>query len=208
MPCTPAGCKRKFASLWRLKVHYRAPPNERGSGKERGHGVELPICPACGEELEPGKHHNKCKAGRTTNPPSKRVPKAGAAAARGTKPARAGAGTAKKKAKRAERPAPAAAVESTSGNSYADAAGFMPPVMAHDGVAVGMPHGMFAAVRPTPLGCARSLQNSYCSLLDTLEGVWSGRACAFRNLWGMETMFKLCYAACPSNDVGAANIAC
>lgn len=132
-------------------MHYRAPPNERGSGKERGHGVELPICPACGEELEPGKHHNKCKAGRTTNPPSKRVSKTGAAAARGAKPARAGAGTGKKKAKRAERPAPAAAaVESTSGNSYADAAGFMPHVLAHathDGVAVGMPQRMFAAVR-------------------------------------------------------------
>lgn len=43
--------------------------------------MELPICPACGEELEPGKHHNKCKAGRTTNPPSKRVPKASATGA-------------------------------------------------------------------------------------------------------------------------------
>ena len=72
----------------RLLQHYRAPPNERGSGKERGHGVELPICPACNEELEPGKHHNKCKAGRTTNPPSKRAPKASAAGSRSTKSAR------------------------------------------------------------------------------------------------------------------------
>lgn len=63
-----AGCKRKFASLWRLKVHYRAPPNERGSGKERGHGVELPICPACGESLQPKTHHNRCRAGRTSQP--------------------------------------------------------------------------------------------------------------------------------------------
>jgi hypothetical protein len=65
-------------------VHYRAPPNERGSGKERGHGVELPVCPACGEELEPGKHHNRCKAGRTTNPPSKRMAKGSDTGARGT----------------------------------------------------------------------------------------------------------------------------
>lgn len=68
--------------------HYRAPPNERGSGKERGHGVELPICPACNEQLEPGKHHNKCKAGRTTNPPSKRAPKASNAGNRTTKSTR------------------------------------------------------------------------------------------------------------------------
>jgi hypothetical protein len=67
--------------------HYRAPPNERGSGKERGHGVELPICPACNEELEPGKHHNKCKAGRTTNPPSKRAQKTATSANRSTKSA-------------------------------------------------------------------------------------------------------------------------
>eukprot|EP00892_Ulva_mutabilis_P006826 jgi/Ulvmu1/4515/UM002_0241.1 len=66
--CPYPGCKRKFASLWRLKVHYRAPPNERGSGKERGHGVELPICPACGEALQPKTHHNRCRAGRTSQP--------------------------------------------------------------------------------------------------------------------------------------------
>ena len=115
-----AGCKRKFASLWRLKVHYRAPPNERGSGKERGHGVELPICPACGEDLEPGKHHNKCKAGRTTNPPSKRAPKAGAGGKSG---GRGASGAAKKRVKR-EVPN---AVDTTSGNSFGDAAGTYVP---------------------------------------------------------------------------------
>lgn len=50
--------------------------------------MELPICPACNEQLEPGKHHNKCKAGRTTNPPSKRAPKASAAGNRSTKSTR------------------------------------------------------------------------------------------------------------------------
>jgi hypothetical protein len=39
--CPYPGCKRSFAELWRLKVHYRAPPDVRGSGKERGHGQEL-----------------------------------------------------------------------------------------------------------------------------------------------------------------------
>ena len=34
--CPYPGCKRSFAELWRLKVHYRAPPDIRGSGKERG----------------------------------------------------------------------------------------------------------------------------------------------------------------------------
>lgn len=29
----PEGCNRSFAELWRLKVHYRAPPDIRGSGK-------------------------------------------------------------------------------------------------------------------------------------------------------------------------------
>jgi hypothetical protein len=127
--CTHAGCKRKFASLWRLKVHYRAPPNERGSGKERGHGVELPICPACGEDLEPGKHHNKCKAGRTTNPPSKRVPKTGAAAAKGAKNCRSGR-AAKKPPKRETHPAG----ESNSGNSFDG--NFLPA----QGTLVAQPH--------------------------------------------------------------------
>jgi hypothetical protein len=76
--CPFPGCKRSFAELWRLKVHYRcacrqihrvsthlkflrgptdtsessinchlrrAPPDIRGSGKERGHGTELTHCP-------------------------------------------------------------------------------------------------------------------------------------------------------------------
>ena len=80
-------CQYYLLMAVRLLQHYRAPPNERGSGKERGHGVEL-ICPACNEKLEPGKHHNKCKAGRTTNPPSKRAPKASTAGTRSTKSAR------------------------------------------------------------------------------------------------------------------------
>ncbi|GFH15568.1 protein TIC 21, chloroplastic [Haematococcus lacustris] len=30
--CPFPGCNRSFAELWRLKVHYRAPPDIRGSG--------------------------------------------------------------------------------------------------------------------------------------------------------------------------------
>lgn len=59
------GCNRSFAELWRLKVHYRAPPDVRGSGKERGHGTELKFCPKCGKELKPGKHHVGCSAGKS-----------------------------------------------------------------------------------------------------------------------------------------------
>ena len=59
------GCNRSFAELWRLKVHFRAPPDVRGSGKERGHGQELQYCPKCGQELKPGKHHVGCLAGRS-----------------------------------------------------------------------------------------------------------------------------------------------
>lgn len=62
--CPYPGCTRSFAELWRLKVHYRAPPDVRGSGKERGHGTELQFCPKCGKELKPGKHHVGCFAGR------------------------------------------------------------------------------------------------------------------------------------------------
>ena len=62
--CPYPGCSRSFAELWRLKVHYRAPPDVRGSGKERGHGTELQFCPKCGKELKPGKHHVGCFAGR------------------------------------------------------------------------------------------------------------------------------------------------
>jgi hypothetical protein len=46
-------------------VHYRAPPDVRGSGKERGHGTELKFCPKCGKELKPGKHHVGCSAGKS-----------------------------------------------------------------------------------------------------------------------------------------------
>lgn len=63
--CPYPGCKRSFAELWRLKVHYRAPPDIRGSGKERGHGTELTHCPKCGKALKPGKHHVGCSAGKT-----------------------------------------------------------------------------------------------------------------------------------------------
>ena len=58
--CPYPGCKRSFAELWRLKVHYRAPPDVRGSGKERGHGQELSHCPLCDAKLMPGKHHIQC----------------------------------------------------------------------------------------------------------------------------------------------------
>lgn len=63
--CPFPGCNRSFAELWRLKVHYRAPPDVRGSGKERGHGTELQLCPKCGKDLKPGKHHVGCSAGRS-----------------------------------------------------------------------------------------------------------------------------------------------
>jgi len=62
--CPYPGCNRSFAELWRLKVHYRAAPDVRGSGKERGHGAELESCPKCGAELKPGRHHVGCAAGK------------------------------------------------------------------------------------------------------------------------------------------------
>lgn len=46
-------------------MHFRAPPDVRGSGKERGHGTELKFCPKCGKELKPGKHHVGCSAGKS-----------------------------------------------------------------------------------------------------------------------------------------------
>lgn len=60
--CPFPGCKRSFAELWRLKVHFRAPPNVRGSGKERGHGMRLTHCPKCGTALKIGGHHVRCSA--------------------------------------------------------------------------------------------------------------------------------------------------
>jgi hypothetical protein len=51
-------------------VHFRAPPDVRGSGKERGHGAELKLCPKCGRDLKPGKHHVGCCAGKRGPPPS------------------------------------------------------------------------------------------------------------------------------------------
>eukprot|EP00798_Chlamydomonas_sp_ICE-L_P009196 gene9196-16335_t len=64
--CPYPTCNRSFAELWRLKVHYRAPPNIRGSGKERGHGAELDICPKCMAVLKPGRHHVGCIGGKTS----------------------------------------------------------------------------------------------------------------------------------------------
>ncbi|KAK9808171.1 hypothetical protein WJX73_004798 [Symbiochloris irregularis] len=55
--CPYPGCKRSFAELWRLKVHHRAPPHIRGSGRERGHNVELKACPRCHEDIVVGKVH-------------------------------------------------------------------------------------------------------------------------------------------------------
>lgn len=62
--CPYPGCKRSFIDLWRLKVHYRADPDVRGSGRERGHGKELPACPKCKKRLERGRHHVNCIAGK------------------------------------------------------------------------------------------------------------------------------------------------
>ncbi|GIL56533.1 hypothetical protein Vafri_11884 [Volvox africanus] len=64
--CPYPGCNRSFAELWRLKVHFRAPPDIRGSGKERGHGTELTHCPKCGKTLKPGKHHVGCSGSKTS----------------------------------------------------------------------------------------------------------------------------------------------
>ncbi len=68
--CPHPGCNRSFAVLWRLKVHYRAPVDARGSGVERGHGQELDRCPKCHVEFQEGRHHVNCRAGRTAGPPN------------------------------------------------------------------------------------------------------------------------------------------
>ena len=61
--CPHEGCRRSFAELWRLKVHCRAPPDIRGSGRERGHGEELKHCPRCQASLQAGRHHVGCSKG-------------------------------------------------------------------------------------------------------------------------------------------------
>lgn len=70
--CPYPNCNRSFIDLWRLKVHYRADPNVRGSGKERGHGKELPLCPKCNKSLERGRHHVNCVAGKAAPSQSNR----------------------------------------------------------------------------------------------------------------------------------------
>lgn len=59
--CPFPGCHRSFLELWRLRVHYRANSEARGSGKERGHGTELPFCPKCRAPIYPGKKHMQCR---------------------------------------------------------------------------------------------------------------------------------------------------
>lgn len=53
--------------------HPRAPPDIRGSGKERGHGTELTHCPKCGKGLKPGKHHVGCSGGKAGARQNKRT---------------------------------------------------------------------------------------------------------------------------------------
>lgn len=57
MPAAAAACASQY-------THCRAPPDIRGSGKERGHGTELTHCPKCGKGLKPGKHHVGCSGGK------------------------------------------------------------------------------------------------------------------------------------------------
>ena len=52
-------------------MHYRAASDIRGSGKERGHGLELGFCPKCNKELKAGKHHVGCKSAGPCMPPKK-----------------------------------------------------------------------------------------------------------------------------------------
>lgn len=67
--CPFPGCKRSFIELWRLKVHCKASPDIRGSGKERGHGMELTGCPRCYAVLRSGTHHTTCIQS-TEDPPA------------------------------------------------------------------------------------------------------------------------------------------
>ncbi|WIA41546.1 hypothetical protein OEZ86_008914 [Tetradesmus obliquus] len=79
--CPFPGCRRSFAELWRLKVHYRAPPNVRGSGKERGHGMRLDRCPKCNAVLKIGGHHVRCSAREAARQLAKKPRRTGPAAA-------------------------------------------------------------------------------------------------------------------------------
>ncbi|WIA21245.1 hypothetical protein OEZ85_000483 [Tetradesmus obliquus] len=83
--CPFPGCRRSFAELWRLKVHYRAPPNVRGSGKERGHGMRLDRCPKCNAVLKIGGHHVRCSAREAARQLAKKPRRTGPAAASETK---------------------------------------------------------------------------------------------------------------------------
>ncbi|KAF6258540.1 hypothetical protein COO60DRAFT_1108066 [Scenedesmus sp. NREL 46B-D3] len=79
--CPFPGCRRSFAELWRLKVHYRAPPNVRGSGKERGHGMRLDHCPKCNAVLKIGGHHVRCSAREAARQLAKKPRRTGPASA-------------------------------------------------------------------------------------------------------------------------------
>ena len=60
--CPYPGCNRTFQSgIWRLRVHYRAPPTARGSGVERGHGTELVECPQCKSPVSGASLRDLCE---------------------------------------------------------------------------------------------------------------------------------------------------
>ncbi len=50
--CPYTGCNRTFVDFWRLKAHYKAPPD--ANGPSGGHGMNLLHCPKCSQLLEEG----------------------------------------------------------------------------------------------------------------------------------------------------------
>jgi hypothetical protein len=159
--CPYPGCKRSFAELWRLKVHYRAPPDVRGSGRERGHGTELTHCPKCGKGLKPGKHHVGCAAGRTAPRQASKRSRSVSRCVRGGQGARregprgqrrgGGSGAAAAAARRRQRRAPAAPCGCSRG-------------VGGGGCAVGGAVAAAAAAQPArraPAGAPRPLERPH-----------------------------------------------
>lgn len=59
--CPIPGCNRRYAELWKLRQHVRAP--KRPAKGQGGHETELTHCPKCNVQLHPGQAHLGCAAG-------------------------------------------------------------------------------------------------------------------------------------------------
>ena len=62
--CPFLGCNIDCTNFMKLKAHYKASLDYKGSGQKKGHGLVLTFCPKCNKLVGEHEHHtlNHCEA--------------------------------------------------------------------------------------------------------------------------------------------------